>query len=270
MADRYLLYIDILGFSTLVDEGSKKIDDLYEVIASLNVHRHHAFRALVFSDTILVYNVDGGEVPEDRGYVIMFLCEFAQDLQHRLTGRGILFRAILVRGEFMHYELNSLPCFFGAALLRACRAEKSLQAIGLFIERALVPDSDIFKSVPFDEQHNFVFIKQSLNKIEDLWGGVFPLDRFELEDTDLIYVLVPEVLYLRDLSGLAQFHPDAKVRQKHAATLGLFRARYPKTLMFLEDNHFELERLCPGAKWAEVTARFPEPFTGAVKTRVSF
>lgn len=270
MNDRYLLYIDILGFSALVSEGSPKIQDLYEVIASLNVHRHSAFRAIVFSDTILVYNVAGGDAPEDRAYLIMFLCEFAQDLQRRLTGRGIYFRAVLVRGEFMHYELNSLPCFFGAALVRACRAEKTLQAVGLFIDRSLVPDSDIFKSVPFDDQYNFVFITQSLNTVEQFWGGRFPLDRVELEETDLIYNLVPEVLYLRDISRLAAFHPDERVRRKHAATLDLFRAQYPRTLRILENNHFEFDPLCPGAKWAAVSAPFPELYSWAVKTRVSY
>ena len=60
MTDRYLLYIDVLGFSALIDEGLGKINDLYEVIASLNVHRHDAFKVIVFSDTILVYNVRGG------------------------------------------------------------------------------------------------------------------------------------------------------------------------------------------------------------------
>lgn len=35
--DKYFLYIDILGFSELVKNGSNEIDELYEIIASLNV-----------------------------------------------------------------------------------------------------------------------------------------------------------------------------------------------------------------------------------------
>jgi len=268
MNDRYLLYIDILGFSALIDEGATKIDDLYEAIASLHVHRHPAFRVIIFSDTILVYNCTGGEAREDRSYLIMFLCEFAQDLQKRLTGRGIFFRAILVRGQFRHYELNAIPCFFGTALVRAYRAEKSIPAIGLFMERPLVSDSDIFKSVPFDDEHNFVFITQGLNTVEDLWGGI--IDRFELEETDLIYMLVPELLFLRDVSRFAAFHSEEKVRLKHVNTLNLLRARYPRTIGLLEANAFDFDTLCPGAKWAEVVGRYPEPYSWAVKTRVSY
>ena len=236
MADRYLLYIDVLGFSALIDEGFARIEDLYEVIASLHVHDHPSFQVIVFSDTVLVYNVEGGDIPRDRAYLVTYLCEFAQDLQRRLTGKGVFFRAILVRGQFTHYELNGIPCFFGPALVRAYRAEKTLPAVGLFMERSLVPDSDIFKSVPFDDFHNFVFITQALNTAEDLWGGV--IDRFELEGTDLIYVLVPELLFLRELSRFAAFHPDERVRQKHANTLKVFRARYPRTLGLLEANNF--------------------------------
>jgi hypothetical protein len=38
MQDRYLLYIDIVGFSELVASGDPRISDLYEIIANLNVH----------------------------------------------------------------------------------------------------------------------------------------------------------------------------------------------------------------------------------------
>lgn len=44
----FFLYLDILGFTDLVKEGSERIDDLYEVIASLNVHKHDAFKVIVF------------------------------------------------------------------------------------------------------------------------------------------------------------------------------------------------------------------------------
>jgi hypothetical protein len=57
MDDHYLLYIDVLGFKKLVDEAPDRVDDLFEIVASLNLHQHHDFAAIVFSDTILVYNI---------------------------------------------------------------------------------------------------------------------------------------------------------------------------------------------------------------------
>jgi hypothetical protein len=65
-------------------------------------------------------------------------------------------------------------------------SKNSLKGIGLFVDRALVRDSRIFGSVPWDDICNFVFITQSLTRVEDFWGGVFPLDRVELEETGLI------------------------------------------------------------------------------------
>lgn len=51
---KYLLYIDILGFSDMVRSEPAKVAELYLILDSLTVHRHEAFRTIVFSDTILV------------------------------------------------------------------------------------------------------------------------------------------------------------------------------------------------------------------------
>jgi hypothetical protein len=135
-ADRYFLYLDILGFTDLVKKRSDRvIHDLYEVIASVNANKHDAFKVVVFSDTVVVYNVNGGDTPRDSSYLIMFMCEFIKDLMHRLTGRGIYFRALITKGDFTHYELNGMPCFFGNALVDAYYAEKELKAIGLFMHK---------------------------------------------------------------------------------------------------------------------------------------
>lgn len=270
VAQRFLLYIDILGFSNLVADGSPRIHDLYEVIASLNAHKHSAFRAIVFSDTVLVYNTDGGDTKPDRQYLVMFLCEFAQDLQHRLTKRGIFFRAVLVYGEFTHYELNSMPCFFGPALIDAYNAEKELQAIGLFMHKSIVGDSHIFKTMHFSEHFDFVFITQSLDRVENLYGGDFPMDRSIIEEVELIDHLVAELLHLEQLHHGKNKHETENIRVKYANTWSLFQAQYPKTLHFLEGTAFDWAAICPGAAWTNVISRFPENYSWAIKNRISF
>ena len=264
---RYLLYIDILGFSDLVAGKADKVADLYEVIASLNVHRHPTFKAIVFSDTLLVYNITGGDTPAEARYVVMFLSEFAQDLQHRLTQRGIVFRAVIVRGNFRHYELNGIPCFFGSALVDAYQSEKPIKAIGLFIDRTIEKASHIFKTTAYNDRFSFVFITQSIDKLEYTFGGRFPIDRFELQETDLIWMLTPELLYLRQLHLQMQFHPIDAVRVKYANTWALYSAQYPKTTQHLVNSNFDLERVCPGASWDKVLARFPQSYSFAVETR---
>lgn len=264
---RYLLYIDILGFSDLVKRDSRAVQDLYEVIVSLSALRHYAFKTIVFSDTILVYNILGADTPRDKSYLVMYLCEFARDLQHRLTGRDIAFRAVLVRGEFQHYELNGVPCFFGRALIDAYKAEKEIKAIGLFIDKRIAGDSRIFKAHPYNENFSFVYITQSIERVEYLYGGRLPLDRFELEGTDLIWSLTPELLYVKRVHTQMQTHPAEDARHKYASTWALLKAHYPRTIEQLVAIDFDLEIICPGASWQEVLARFPEDFSSVIESR---
>lgn len=86
---RFLLYIDFLGFSDLVAENPKRIDMIYQIINSLNVHAHEAFKTIVFSDTVLVYNSELASSERNKKYLVMYACEFVQDLQRRLVGQGV-------------------------------------------------------------------------------------------------------------------------------------------------------------------------------------
>ncbi len=52
MDKRYLLYIDILGFSQMAEKNPKKIPVLYAAIDRLNSHKHNVYKTIVFSDTI--------------------------------------------------------------------------------------------------------------------------------------------------------------------------------------------------------------------------
>ncbi len=247
-----------------------RVNDLYEVIASLNIHKHDAFKAVVFSDTILVYNVIDATSEHDRKYLVMFLCEFAQDLMDRLVERNIVFRAVLVYGEFTHYELNSIPCFYGAALIEAYKREKDIQAIGLFISKELDKDNDIFRSRPFNDNFNFVYITQSLQRVERDFQGNFPVDAWLFEDTDEIWHIVPEILVMKHIysnanSGLAQ-----PIKQKYQTTWSFYEKEYPNTLGFLVANAFDVSKMSPNAGWNKVLERYPEDYSWAIETRNEF
>jgi hypothetical protein len=105
--ERFLLYIDILNFSNLVAQKGK-VEELYEIINKLHVHRHDVFTTIIFSDTILVYNKSHARGLEDVRYLVMYLCEFAQDLFYRLIGRDIHFRAYITCADFAHYPMERL------------------------------------------------------------------------------------------------------------------------------------------------------------------
>src|SRR2546425_415001 len=146
MHEHYLLYIDVLGFGELVETDPKRVEDLFEIVASLNVRAHGAFAAIAFSDTILVHDVPLPSNDHDRQYVMMYQCEFFRDLLHRVAGRGFSFRAVLTYGPFQHYRLNDTSYFYGLALNRAYDTEKKLQITGLLMDDYCYRYSNIFSS----------------------------------------------------------------------------------------------------------------------------
>ncbi len=177
---------------------------------------------------------------------------------------------MLVEGELAHYELNQIPCFFGNALVDAHSSETSLKAIGLFMYKELVADSDIFPTTPFTENFHFVYITQSLSRIERGDLGNLPVEAWLMEETDELYLITPEVLYLQRLMHFALHHPASSVRVKYSRTLDLFRQQYPRTLDFLQQHNFKIEALAPSADWSMSLGQWPQRYDWAVKSRTDY
>src|ERR1700733_13525676 len=167
MNDHYLLYIDVLGFRELVESAPERVDELFQIVASLNVHGHGDFAAIAFSDTILIHNVATPASKHDRQYAVMYQCEFFRDLVHRVAGRGFSFRAILTYGPFHLYRLNDVSYFYGLALNRAYDKEKHLQVTGLLMDDHCHNFSNIFSSRPFGDGWHYVFVTQAMDTWED-------------------------------------------------------------------------------------------------------
>lgn len=184
MRNQYLLYIDILGFEEMVAKAPDRVDDVFRIIASLNAHRHPDFSTIVFSDTILVHSAAVPRSEHDHDYIVMYLCEFAQDLLRRLVGREIAFRAVITMGEFDHYLLNDVAYFYGQALLGAYKAEKKIKCTGLFIDGVCNRRNRIFPTASYDDDWHFVFLTQRLTELEDVYEGELPLDDRLVADTD--------------------------------------------------------------------------------------
>ena len=263
--DYYLLYIDVLGFAGLVDQSPVRVDDLFEIVASLNVHDHPSFSAIVFSDTILVHNVIQPSSDHDRGYFVMYQCEFYQDLIHRLAGRDVWLRGVLTYGPFQHYQLNGTPYFYGQALNRAYRADKSLGLTGLVIDDYCRAYSHIFSSRPLAQGWHYVFVTQGLDEFEDLYRGTIPLPRIAIEE--LGWQLGPELEMLASSLRQSKSHPDRRVREKHSETLRLYRSRYPKTFATLEHLEFRMEAVSDCFEWSRVREQMREDYSLASERR---
>lgn len=251
MNNKYLLYIDILGFADLVQADKEKVETIYRALDRLNVHKHDAFKTIIFSDTILVFNKEEPLNDEDHQYLVMFSCEFVQDLQKWCTKINVQFRAILVYGEFKYDQKKNLEAYFGAALITAYRKEKELQAMGLFIAKDIAHRNTIFHTVSFDADVDFVFLAQNLEDLSRLSEGQLPIPGELIWQSERFPFLWLELLMLKILKeGLDNRH-DSRVRAKYALTYQLYVARYPLLLQKLEAANFDLKAVNAIVDWNE-------------------
>jgi hypothetical protein len=252
--ERFLLYIDILNFSNLV-KHRRGVAELYETINRLHVHRHDYFTTIIFSDTILVYNkVQPSELKEVQ-YIVMYLCEFAQDLFYRLIGRDIHFRAYITCNDFALYEMEHIKdVFYGEALIEAYQAEKRIQCMGLFINNTVVPYCDIFETRRFNRQAHFVYIMQSMGRFS-FPRAAYPIDPFELEQTDAIWQVAYDIRYLQNIhKNKSDSNLEPRVRCKYETTWRMLQKQHPGFLGALEEAGFDPKAIAV-CDWSEPLRR---------------
>lgn len=253
---RFLLYIDILGFADMTRRQPRKVARIYSILDSLNVHRHSTFKTIVFSDTVLVYNPTLAATDEERDYIVWYLIEFAEDLHHRLTGQDIFFRAVITTGTFAHYPLKNIECFFGEALVKAYLHEKSIPSIGLFIDGACNRHNRYFRTEPFADDLNFVYLNRSLELINQYTQGTFPFNDPALEDQG---IYVPwQVNFLKDVHLHMRVHPDPAVRTKFLTAWDFYQRRYPAMTQVLSQSGFSPSALAGRPAWIDETAEMQQ------------
>jgi hypothetical protein len=239
--------------------GRGAVEDLYEIINSLNAHRHSSFQTIAFSDTLLVYNTFDPLKKDDRQYVVMFMCEFAQDLFYRLVGKDLYFRAYLTKGEFVHKKLDNMEAFYGEALVRAYRHEKTIESTGLFIDRSLLPDCDIFRCEPYDDDCCFVHLMQSLDELRCWASGDYPIPVDMIEATGAEWFLAYNIKYLANVyRHMNNVSLSPRTRTKHASAWHMIRRRHKALLDVLEANDFN-PRCISELDWSEPMRRVGTP-----------
>lgn len=245
---RFLLYIDILGFKEMTLKDRRKVARIYAILDKLNVHDHPNFKTIVFSDTILTYNPVEVTSDDDRRYLVWYLTEFAEDLHHRLIGQDIWFRAVLVSGEFNHYNLKNIECFFGESLISAYLSEKTLPMMGLAMHNSCLPYNRFFELDRFNKEYSFVYLARQFKQMKDL-ANQFPTSYFGVAD---ISPLFPEAArFLSELYLLMRENGDPAVRAKALATWDFYNRRYPEIVSALVTNAFDLAAIAPKGAWAE-------------------
>lgn len=212
----------------------------------------------MFSDTILVYNKDIEDTDEDRRYIVWYAIEFVEDLLHKLAGTNCFFRAILSHGEFEHYNLTNIECFFGSVLVNAYKAEKKLPVIGLFIDDYCNEFNKYFTTARYAENLSFVYICRSLERLYEMTQGSLPVDRILIDQTEEFPFIFKELCFLRQVVAHMENTTDSKVRGKHATTWRIYHDRYGHLLDTLRQNQFHPKVICPTADWQERERWLPD------------
>jgi hypothetical protein len=230
----------------------RKVARIYSILDSLNAHKHDLFRTIVFSDTVLVYNTTLATKRKERNYLVWYLIEFVEDLHHRLTGQEVHFRSIITAGQFSHYSLKNLDCFFGEALVDAYQREKAIPSIGLFIDEGCNRYNRYFRTAKFNQSLRFVYLNRSLEILQEHTGGIFPFKEYLIQD---MTPHVPwQVRFLKDIHHQMRMHKDPQVRAKFLTAWEFYRQRYPSMLNALEQGGFSLASLGGPSAWKAESA----------------
>ena len=250
LSNRYLLYIDLLGFADMTVRDPRKVARLYSIVDSLNSHRHDLFRTIVFSDTILVYNHKDPQNDEERDYLVWYLIEFAEDLHHRLTGQDIYFRGIVCSGDFEHYSLKNIECFYGGALVNAYLSEKNIDCAGLFIDGHCNTHNKYFRTAKYTDDFNFVYLNRHLEYLDQFVGSTYPSNQHHLDDQAPFAPY--QVRYLEDLYRTMRNHSSPRARVKLLTSWDFHALRYPRMTEALVQGNFDISYLTPRTNWSEV------------------
>lgn len=248
MSNKYLLYIDILGFSEMVKNDYGKITKLFNYINDLNVHRHRAFQIIVFSDTILIFNKEKPISTRDHEYVVMYACEFVQDLMCRSVDLEIQFRAILTYGEFFYEHLSNIDAYHGTVLVNSYIKEKEINGMGLFIDNRILQYNTIFKIISFDTDLHFVYLMQSMEMLLTFDCDI-PIPTSLIDETYNFYDIEWETKVLKTIKKNIDTQTDSKIRGKYLQTYYLYKQRYGKIIDVLEKYKFDYKVISPDADW---------------------
>lgn len=251
MTDRFLLYVDLLGFSDLVRTKPAIIPALLNVLDNSNAHEHGDFRVIQFSDTLLVFNEKEAVSDDAKRYYVMYLCEFAQEIQYMLLGRNAFLRGLITHGQFEDtgptpsQRYKNIRAFWGESLITAYNAEKNIQAIGLFVDKTVKPYMDIFETHLYDKEKRIWFADTATMLRDQFFEGTdFSYARIDLIQTGSEPLMAYDLFYLKRLFEHSHDKSLApSVRMKYQTTWEIYRQKYKGLCKALEDAEFDFQKV---------------------------
>ena len=261
---KFLLYIDILGFREILQDRPETIPALFHIIATANIHKHPDFRTVVFSDTIIGYTPFC--LDEDQPHdLVELLCEFCQDLFYRFSPLDVFFRAVITRGEFEHFQLQSSPCFYGAGLIEAHDLEKDVRSIGAFLDVECLELNRRFETSRHDQNLHFIFLTPNIAQLLKLSpDGASPCS-LDASEVDLSRLKL-EIQFLKRVHWFMTSDLDPGVRSKHLVAWNYYHQQFGPFMDRLVRNAFDPSFICatedwepdPEEAWADCPKRMPD------------
>ena len=121
----YLAFLDVLGFSALVADGSSRIDSYFESLKRVTEPVDIPF--VVFSDSIILTTKGDGE--QD----LLTLAETCSRLLFDFIEKDICIRGAIAFGSYVRREINDSIFIAGRALIDAYRFEDAQNWVGVMI-----------------------------------------------------------------------------------------------------------------------------------------
>lgn len=251
--NKYLLYIDILGFRDLVKTNPEKVEQIFDVLNSLVLHHHHSFNKIVFSDTVLVYNNFDIHNNDEHIYSIMYLIEFCQNLMSFCAGKNIFFRAFIDYGTFIHHKMDNLEKYYGETLINCYDAEKTTNSIGVFVSNIVTKYQIYFPMEKFSKDWNFVFLKKDLLELNKwIYPSMKESINIFFEGCDF-YEFANDFLIIENIYTFSLTIEDSKIRQKFQTYWFFYLNKYPKLMRLLQDSQFDINLIFDGARKEDIT-----------------
>lgn len=244
--EKFLLYIDLLGFSDYVENNHHAMGSLFKQINQLSSFQDEHFKTIVFSDTILVFNIL--DYKEDEFFILRFI-EIVKELLHTTRTIGLQFRALVTKGQFIYEQHSNIESYYGMALINSYKKEKNIQGMGLFIDKKIslntIPHAD------FDDDFNFVYLFRELELFEKNNTLKIPIDASSYLNKGGKNLSIAST-YLCHLHLGILGSVNSSIRVKYLQTYELYRNRYPDLIAFLENNSFQYNLISPNVDWDDL------------------
>ena len=236
--EKAFLYVDILGFTDLVNNHSEKIKEIFSIIDGLNIHDKDNLKVIVFSDTILVFTM---RESLKINYFVRDMVTYTQELFYKLSSIGVFFKAVLTFGEFSFTVMKNIQAYHGKALVETYFDTNSLEGFGLYISNEMASWILGFDSIKLTEKYSYVLLCHSIINLYKETKGILPVSPKLLDKPDEYCdycTLDNDLKFLKTISEIKSNFPVEKVRKKYEFVFNIYKGQLTSFFNVFERHGF--------------------------------